>query len=160
MCKDHAVRASKSLFVKSFNKWWYVYKNEENVLISDVEPSHTWQDFCFSKYGHIDTRFRRNENDSICKIWLKHMFVTSIFFIEDSFFWEISKALLLHLTRNNVFYETVQDVPRHESDMKISVLEVLWNNEPGIFSVCINVSCKAVKEPVVCPSSAGSTYGS
>lgn len=38
--KDFSVRKLKSVYIKSLNKWWDGYRNEDNVLISDIEPSH------------------------------------------------------------------------------------------------------------------------
>lgn len=41
-----------SLYVKILTKWWDGYTNEENVLISDVEPFHS---FCLGYYLKIWT---------------------------------------------------------------------------------------------------------
>lgn len=38
--KDYAVRKFSPLFVKSLNKWWDGYSNQDYVLISDVDQSH------------------------------------------------------------------------------------------------------------------------
>lgn len=95
--KDYGVRTmakelGKSLYLKNCNKWWDGYKNEEIVLLSDVEPSHQFLGY-FLKIWADRYAFNAEIKGGTLMIRPKQFFVTSNFSISECFQGEVLRAI-------------------------------------------------------------------
>lgn len=130
--KDFAIRALDSLFVKPLNKWWDGYKNEENVLISDVDPHHGVWLGNFLKIWADRYPFIAEIKGSSMKIRPKRIYCTSNFVLKDCFDSKICDAISARFLELNGSFENddVNVVQRLESKPSIRYVDVLSEYDP------------------------------
>lgn len=83
----------EELYVENINKWWDGYVNQNTVLISDVEPSHSSFLGYFLKIWADIYPFNAEVKGSSMKIRPKRVVVTSNFKIEQVFTGSIFQAI-------------------------------------------------------------------
>lgn len=96
--KDYGVREfakekGERLFNKPLNKWWDGYRNEENVLLSDVDPDNSKWLAYFLKIWSDRYVFTGEVKGGSIRIRPKRIFVTSNFKLEECFSGENLKAI-------------------------------------------------------------------
>lgn len=149
--KDYAVRQLKSVYSKNLNKWWDGYRNEDNVLISDVEPDHgKWLGY-FLKIWSDRYAFNAEIKGGTMLIRPKKIFVTSNFTIDDVFTnAEIQRALLARFT----VYDYTGCEPKITKRMCVApsrqFVTLLQQNEEGC-SFSEETSASSVASPCTDP---------
>ncbi|GFQ90390.1 replication-associated protein [Trichonephila clavata] len=148
--KDYAVRQLNGVYMKMLNKWWDGYKNDDYVLISDIEPDHgKWLGYYLKIWCDMYA-FNAEIKGGSMKIRPKKIFMTSNFKLEEVFTGEIYNAIA---ARCNIYdYSNGSDVvitrrmQPQPSDVFISALAA---NEDGLsFTPSISPPC-AGEESVV-----------
>ncbi|XP_015919340.2 uncharacterized protein [Parasteatoda tepidariorum] len=125
--KDYAVRQIKSLFIKSLNKWWDGYQNEEAVLLSDVGPSHTRLGFFLKIWTDIYP-FKAETKCSSIEIRPRKVFCTSNFRLEEVFKGNILSALQARMNEYDFYHEPHKKTERLNVGAPELVLSVLVEN--------------------------------
>ncbi|AXL65901.1 replication-associated protein [Golden silk orbweaver associated circular virus 1] len=91
--KDYAVRQLDNVYMKMLNKWWDGYKNEDNVLISDIEPDHgKWIGYYIKIWCDMYA-FNAEIKGGSMKIRPKKIFMTSNYKLDEVFSGEILSAV-------------------------------------------------------------------
>lgn len=127
--KDFAVRNLKSLYIKALNKWWDGYKNEENVLISDVEPSHgKWLGYFLKIWADIYP-FNAEIKGANMLIRPNKIYCTSNFTLEEVFEGNILSAITARFNVYDFFGPDVVISKRQVSEAPRRVLAVLQEHE-------------------------------
>lgn len=130
--KDYSVRSLVSVYVKSCNKWWDGYRNEENVLISDVEPDQCkWLGY-FLKIWMDCYAFNAEIKGGSMLIRPKKIFVTSNFTLEDCFNGETLNAIRSRCNVYNLFTTPPTVEKRVNPVAPEIVLSLLKENENGV----------------------------
>lgn len=125
--KDYAVRKFGNYYSKPLNKWWDGYTNEENVLISDCEPTHgCWLGY-FLKIWMDRYAFTAEIKGASIKIRPKKIFVTSNFHIEECFAPKIAEAIKARCVVITVYDEAVSITPRLPTAVPDRVFKALEN---------------------------------
>lgn len=123
--KDYAVRKLGDFYLKNLNKWWDGYKDEANVLISDVEPSHaSWLGY-FLKIWCDRYPFNAEIKGGSMLIRPRNVFITSNFLLEQCFDGKILEALEQRMEIFNRFCDPIEVTRRPVIAPSESVYEAL-----------------------------------
>lgn len=105
--KDASVRKIGNIYNKNLNKWWDGYRNEPNVLLSDIEPSHApWLGY-FLKIWTDRYPFNAEIKGSSMMIRPKKIFCTSNFLLSDVFNGKVLEALEARFNVYDMFTDNV-----------------------------------------------------
>lgn len=127
--KDFAVRSLGDVFNKPLNKWWDGYGGEENILLSDVEPSHgCWLGYFLKIWADRYVYIAEIKGGSM-KIRPKKIYVTSNFKMEEVFSGPILEALRSRFTVYDFSSGHVQISRRKDTPPSDKILNVLLANE-------------------------------
>lgn len=149
--KDLSVRKLGSVYAKMPNKWWDGYAGEDNILMSDIEPSHgAWLGF-FLKIWSDRYPFTAEIKGSCMQIRPLKFFVTSNFQMEACFSGEVLNALLARFTQIDMFCSPPRVAKRPTFASPAVITELLRDVEAITSSSCTE------KEASVTPEQAPST---
>lgn len=125
--KDSYVKNKYNPFVKSHNKWWDGYNDEENVLWSDLDPKEMKYFFTYFKQWADRYPINAENRGGFCKIHPKRFIVTSNHSMDSLLLGDLQKRALKRRFMSIDFdNNVVTKRPRSEPDTSIQdLLEVL-----------------------------------
>ncbi|GBN60472.1 Replication-associated protein, partial [Araneus ventricosus] len=128
--KDAGVRRLGDVYSKPLNKWWDGYRDEEFVLVSDIEPSHSaWLGY-YLKIWSDRYPFQAEIKGASILIRPVKIFCTSNFRLEEVFSGQILDALQARFNIFDRYDNTVKR--RQESAPNWSVFDQLLKEEDGL----------------------------